>query len=276
MGHSSPHATHPAPSAQEGTVTAVQEGGILRITLSNPARHNAMSSAMWRQLQVLVQAASQNDQLRVLAISGAGEKAFCSGADISEFAGQEDEQRWMAAFNQAIFDAQQALIECPHPSVALIRGICMGGGMGLALACDLRYCAAESRFRMPAGRMGLGYDHRGLARFVDVLGLARASELFFTSQLVDGERAEQVGLVQGVFPDARFLSSAEDLLAAIATSAPLTLRAAKLGLRRALGQPGGPTEAQAHEAMARCFLSKDYQEGQRAFREKRAPRFEGT
>ena len=253
----------------------IDEGvaGVLRIRIVNPARYNAMSLSMWEALGDALAQASQRPDLRAVVLQGDGDRAFVSGADISEFGAQRNDPAQTARYDRAVARAQEALTTSPVPTLALIQGVCMGGGMGLALACDLRYCNAAARFRMPAARLGLGYGRDGVKRMCDILGASRAADLFLTARTFDGVEAGRIGMVHEVFSDADFPALAQARVQAVAENAPLALRAARLAMRHVLGGPGAPDAQQVDDAVQACFRSQDYQEGQIAFREKRAPAF---
>lgn len=258
-----------------GRIISEFVSGELRIRISNAKRFNAMSLKMWEELERTVTSANERDDVRVVVLSGEGNKAFASGADISEFSERRTDPEQSARFNTALRSAQEALSQCVHPTVAVVRGVCMGGGMGLAMACDLRYCTNRSRFRMPAGRLGLGYELDGIKRWVNVLGAARTAELFFTARLFDGVEAARLGFVNESFDE----ENADFLMAkrvdAIKGLAPLTLRAAKLALRHTSNESSVPDREIVEQAIRDCFASEDYREGQQAFLGKREPRFTG-
>lgn len=256
-----------------GRIQADKQAGVLRVRISNPARFNAMSLAMWEALYATVAGAQGDADLRVIVLQGEGEGAFVSGADISEFAEQRNDPSQVARYDRAVNAAQQALADSRIPTIAVIRGICMGGGLGLALACDLRYCNAGARFRMPAARLGLGYALDGVKRMSDMLGAARAMDLFLTARTFDGAEAGRIGLAHEVFDDEAFEAEAASRVAAVAANAPLTLRAARLALHHLLD--GQPSAREVDQAVQECFGSADYREGQAAFREKRPPVFQG-
>lgn len=266
--------TRNAPSA--GRLMLDVLDGVARITISNPARYNAMSLGMWRQLAQLAQRAQEDPAVRVLVLQGDGDHAFVSGADISEFESLRNSKEQVQAYGAAVHHAQEALGQCAKPVVAAIRGICMGGGIGLALACDLRYCTDDSRFRMPAARLGLGYDLAGIRRAVHMLGPATAAEIFFTAKDFNGTEAERVGMVHRSFHSKMFADELAALTGAIAGNAPLTIRAAKLAIRHVLGDAAAQDEAVINQAIQDCFDSNDYKEGQQAFKSRCPPRFSGT
>ena len=256
-----------------GTVHLSIEAHIATVVLANEGRFNAMSLSMWRRLGQVLADLRADPSVRVLVLRGEGERAFVSGADISEFETQRSSPDGVAAYDAAVDQAQTGLAEFPRPVIAAISGICYGGGLGLALACDLRYAAPSARFRMPAARLGLGYALNGMQRMVDVLGAANASELFYTARVCDAQEALRIGLVNAVVPDC--FAHAAQVAAQIAANAPLTIAAAKLAIQTVLS---GRQEARAAEvalAVRRCFESRDYVEGRQAFADKRPPYFTG-
>ena len=258
-----------------GHIQQALTDGIATLTICHPERRNAMTLAMWQQLAQALYQLREADGLRVLALQGTGSQAFVSGADIAEFDQVRDGAEAVLRYNQAVSEAQQALAGFPAPTVALIQGACMGGGIGLALACDLRYASASARLRMPAARLGLGYGLADMRRLVEVTGMASAFELFYTARTLDAFQALARGLVQECFALEDIAAMSRARLETIAANAPLTLRAAKAAIL-ASRQPGSSAQAVATEALIRqCFDSADYAEGRRAFAEKRAPSFTG-
>lgn len=265
------HSRHDdAPGRIEREIT----GGIAWLRIHNPRRYNAMSLAMWRELARQVQALDTDPDVRVVVVTGTGDRAFVSGADISEFATLRDSTEQVDAYGLAVHEAQSALAASNKPTVALINGICMGGGIGIALSCDLRFCVSSARFRMPAARLGLGYDLDGLRRAVQVMGYASTTDIFFSARTFDGMEAQRLGLVNRCFPAEHFALQAQAVLAEMATNAPLTLTAAKRALRHILDATQ-VTPDEVEVAIRACFESEDYREGQRAFADKRDPVFTG-
>jgi enoyl-CoA hydratase/carnithine racemase len=258
-----------------GTIDFEVVGAVARIVINNPARRNAMSVSMWAALADAVVRADSAPEVRVLLLRGAGEQAFVSGADISEFGARRDDPATAADYENMVTRAQSSLIQCGKPVIAAIRGVCYGGGMGLALACDLRYGTADARYRMPAARLGLGYAMGGMRRMSQVIGPARAAELFFTARVFDGIEAQRIGMVHASFEPAQFDSEVDAIAEMIAANAPLTLRAAKLALRAILDDTPDADAEQVQRAVRACFESEDYREGRTAFAEKRPPRFQG-
>jgi enoyl-CoA hydratase/carnithine racemase len=255
------------------------DGHVATITLRNEGRYNAMSMAMWLRLEATLAELAADEAVRAVILRGDGDKAFVSGADISEFGEKRNDPAGVAAYDAAVANAQAALSSFRCPVIAAISGICYGGGLGLILACDLRYAAPSAKFRMPASRLGLGYAFKGIQRMAAVLGVANASELFYTARVYGAEDAARIGLVMGV-PDDVFASAARTA-AEIAANAPLTIRAAKLAfntvLKAADPQAGAKSVAAdiaaVDQAVKDCFQSEDYAEGRAAFAGKRVPSF---
>ena len=251
------------------------EGHVATVVLANEAKYNAMSLGMWRELGALLERLRNDDSVRVVVLRGQGDKAFVSGADISEFEQQRSNKDGVAAYDQAVDQVQTSLAHFPRPVIAAISGICFGGGLGMALSCDLRYCSAGSRFRMPAARLGLGYAWRGMRSLVGAIGPMNAAEAFFTARTYSAEQALKLGIVQSVHEDV--FAHAQQTAALIAENAPLTIAAAKqamIAMRQADASDSADV-ASVDAAVARCFASQDYIEGRRAFAEKRPPQFRG-
>ncbi|MBM3503249.1 MAG: enoyl-CoA hydratase [Alphaproteobacteria bacterium] len=257
----------------EGRVVAEREGAVGRIVVDNPARRNAMSLAMWRQGHQALRDFAADPSVRAIVVAGRGEKAFVSGADISRFAAERQDAAAAQSYDEAAFGFLEALRRVEKPTVAAIRGYCMGGGVSLAVACDLRLCDQQARFGVPAARLGLGYGANALARLAAVVGEAGARWLLLTGEQIDADRASRMGLVHEVVQSSIFGHRLEALVEALVANAPLTLRAVKIGLDEiSENVPGLPRTAEAVKA---CFASSDFAEGRRAFLEKRPPRFSG-
>lgn len=255
-----------------GTIHCAIEHGVAELVIDNPARHNAMTLAMWTQLaQAMATLESQSDA-RVVLLRGAGTKAFVSGADISEFDGQRDSPQGVAVYDEAVARAQGAISGARMPVIAAIEGICYGGGIGLALACDLRLAGRGARFRMPAARLGLGYAYDGVKRMVDLLGPSVAAELLYAARIYDAGAALRMGLVSEVHDDVH--GQALAMAREIADNAPMTIAAAKLAIRAVL-DPASDARASVDHAVDACFKSADYREGREAFAQKRPPSFAG-
>lgn len=259
-----------------GQVVWARRGPISELRFDNPAKMNAMSLAMWLDFADKVKELQADPDARVLLVRGEGDKAFISGADIAEFDSTRSAETGSEAYDDAVNGAQDVLMACPFPVVAAIHGVCMGGGLGLAAACDLRYGAASAKFRMPAARLGLGYGFRGIERMAHVIGPARTAELFFTARTFDGNEAQRVGLLHAAFAADELDAKIEQMLEQIASNAPLSVRLAKQALHLALHRAPDDAAAAVQVLRQACLASADYVEGRRAFAERRQPVFRGV
>ena len=253
----------------------LRAGPVAEIIINNPARHNALSLDMWEHLGVLLAQLADEGDVRVLTVSGAGGTAFAAGADISRFESERATLESTRHYNSIAGDAMQRLYIFPRPTIAKIQGYCIGGGLALALCCDLRIAASDATFAIPAARLGLGYGFAGVARLAEVVGTAVAMEIFFTARRLGAEEALRVGLISQLLPVADLDSAVADTAARICENAPLTIAAVKAAVRE-LGKPSAKRDLAAVERMVEaCFTSSDFAEGRRAFMEKRLPRFTG-
>jgi enoyl-CoA hydratase/carnithine racemase len=252
-----------------------RENAVGWIIFSNPGKYNAVSQDMWLALPKAIAGFDADPEVRLLVITGDGDKAFISGADISQFEKARGSADAQAVYNQAVVDAYEAPVKCSKPVVAKIRGICMGGGLGLAAACDIRFAAEDAVFRMPAGRLGLGYNYTGIKRFVQILGAAGTADIFFSARKFNAADALAMGFVNRVLPLADFDRELAAYCQMVAENAPLTLAAAKFTIRQTGLDPEARDLKQAARMIEACFDSEDYREGRRAFMEKRTPNFKG-
>ena len=253
-----------------------RDGPVGRVVFSNPGKYNAMTQDMWEALPAALAGLDEDPAVRLILLEGDGEQAFVSGADISQFATQRTAEDAQRRYNEVVDQAYGAPARCNKPVIAKIRGICMGGGLGLAAACDLRLCSDDARFRMPAGRLGLGYDVAGVHRLMAVLGLQNTLDIFFSARTFDAAEALHMGFVSRVAPRADFDALVDAWCEQTAANAPLTLRAAKRTAYALLRDPDERDMAAVQAAIAACGESADYREGARAFMEKRTPVFKGA
>ncbi len=252
-----------------------RNGPVTTLLISNPARMNAMSRDMWMQLAEGIRAADADPAVRVVVLRGEGEKSFVSGADISQFEKMRSSADAQAEYEKAVNDGYNAPVQCSKPVVAHIRGICIGGGLGLAAACDVRICSDDTIFRMPAGRMGLGYGPSGVRRFVAMIGAANTTDLFMSARKFGAAEAQRIGFVSQVHAPDRIDAAVAEYVQMVAENAPLTLAAAKFAIREALRDPADRDTERALNMVKACFDSQDYREGRTAFMEKRVPQFQG-
>jgi len=242
---------------------------------NNPARHNAVSVEMWQAVPEILDAFEKDEAIRVIVLGGVGSKAFVSGADISEFGEKRSSREATLAYNALVEKASDRLLSCRKPTISMIQGYCIGGGVAISLCCDLRLAADNTRFGVPAAKLGLGYAYPGIKRLVDVVGPSFAKEIFFTARQFDAAEALQMGLVNRVRPAAEIETYVRDYASMIGGNAPLTVGTAKLCVSEYLKDPDKRDLAACQAAVDFCFASQDYVEGRTAFMEKRKPVFRG-
>lgn len=252
-----------------------KQGSIGTVVLTNPQKYNAMSFDMWRDLPGVIASLDADLEVRVVVLEGDGDKAFVSGSDISQFGTQRTGPEATERYNRAVEEAHLAAGMCSKPVVAKIKGICIGGGVGLAASCDVRLCSDDACFRIPAARIGIGYPTAGIARLLPLLGPQHTMEILMSARYFDAQEALRMGLVSHVWPAANFAAKCDEWLLQIAQNAPLTLKAIKRATHEMIESPGLAPSRATEALIAACFASIDYEEGTRAFSEKRVPRFEG-
>jgi len=249
--------------------------GIGWLTFNNPDRRNAMKLEMNHAVVQILEAFDASDDVRVVVMRGAGDKAFVSGADISEFDQHRSTPEGRANFEQAWAGADRAFTNLRKPLIAMIRGYCIGGGLATALQSDLRVCASDSQFGIPAARLGLGYTFGGIKKLTHIVGPTMAAEIMLTARKFTAPEALAIGLVNRVVAPDQVLATVTDLATTIAANAPMTVQAAKAAVRETFKDPDRQDRERMDTLVEACFLSDDYEEGRTAFMEKRTPTFLG-
>lgn len=259
-----------------GKLLARVEDGIGWLTLNQPEKRNALSLEMWRDLPKVMTHFAEAPDARVVVVRGAGDKAFSAGADISEFgrvrATPDDWRRYDAAV-AAAFEAMRNL---PKLSIAMIDGVCVGGGAEVAMECDIQIAATRARFAVTPARLGLGYNLEDTARLVRNVGAKNAKEILATGRFYSAEEARGMGWINHVCPDAKLKDEVRSYAASVVANAPLSVRAAKLIINELQKDPAERDHAKCRRLVDACFESTDYREGQAAFAEKRTPNFTGA
>lgn len=245
------------------------------VVINNPERHNAVSLAMYTEAAEIIEKMAVDDEVRLLVLQGAGGKAFASGADISKFEQERASEDQVNIYQAASARFYAAVFTFPKPTIAKITGYCIGGGMALAVCCDLRFCEDKSRFAVPAAKLGLGYGFDGVARLSALVGPSMVSEIFFTARQFTAQEAYDMGLVNRILPSHMLNAYLEDTISRIAENAPMTMASIK-AITKDLQKAETERNRTHIDAMVKaCFDSEDYIEGRRAFMEKRKPIFKG-
>ncbi len=252
-----------------------KEGRVGIMTFNNPEKHNAVSFEMWTAVEAILDDFVRDPEVRVVVLTGAGGKAFVSGADISKFADERQSEEAVQRYNALVEKIYSHIYEFPKPTIAMIRGHCIGGGLNLAICCDTRIATDGSRFSLPAAKLGLGYGYPGLRRYMQTVGAPVTKEIFFSARQYNAADALARGMINSIVADAELESTVMDLANTIAGNAPLTVATVKQCLIEAQKDPDARDLERCATMVKACFASKDYVEGRKAFLEKRKPVFTG-
>ncbi len=256
-------------------IVAEKQGSIGWLTFNNPARRNAISIDMWEAIPKVLDRFEQDPAVRVIVLKGEGDKAFVSGADVSQYEKDRSTAEGIQRYEEIAGRVAARLLSCDKVIIAMIRGYCLGAGVNIALCCDLRIAAEDARLGIPAAKLGLGYRASSLKNLVDTIGPAFAREVLITGRQFKADEAKTMGFVHRVAPVAELEALVLEYCAMVSENAPLTIRASKRIVRELL-KSGEALDARACDALVKaCFESQDYIEGRRAFMEKRKPVFQG-
>jgi enoyl-CoA hydratase/carnithine racemase len=249
--------------------------GVGWMIFNNPARHNALSLEMWQGIGDILEHYAESDEVRVIVMRGAGGKAFVSGADISEFDEKRANAQQRVEYGKIAGRATRWLNKIEKPLIALIEGYCIGGGLATALSADIRFATPDSKFGIPAAKLGLGYEYEGLAKLARIVGPSRARDIMFSARFMEASEAKEMGLINFIASKQDIERTCLDYAERIAANAPLTVKAAKAAVNA--WENGGREEevAMVRDMVDICFNSEDYKEGRSAFAAKRPPAFRG-
>jgi enoyl-CoA hydratase len=255
---------------------ADRQGRVGIMTFNNPEKHNAVSFEMWEAAERILDSFENDPEVRVVVLTGAGGKAFVSGADISKFDSERASEEAVQRYNAMVEQVYGRIYRFPKPTIAMIRGYCLGGGLNLAICCDMRYATEGSRFALPAAKLGLGYGYPGLRRYIETIGPVATKEIFFTARQLSAAEALRWNMVNAVVADDALETTVMGVADTIAGNAPLTIATIKRSTVEILRNQADQDIAACDAMVAACFASDDYREGRKAFLEKRKPAFTGT
>lgn len=245
------------------------------LVLNRPQVRNALNLKTWQRIPEAITELNRDDDIRVIVMTGVTPEAFIAGADISEFPSLRSDAAQARAYREAPNRAINSMLESPKPIIAMISGVCIGGGVQVALSCDIRIAARGTRMGIPAARLGLAYPLEGVMALAHTVGHANARDILFSARLFDADEALKMGLVNRVVEPAELETAVRDYATKMSANAPLTMEAAKAAIRESLKDPAKRDLESVSELVAMCFDSEDYKEGVHAFLEKRRPSFKG-
>jgi enoyl-CoA hydratase len=256
-----------------GSINSYIENRVGYVILNNPSKLNAISLSMWETIGATLEEYKKNKDIRCVVLTGNGEKAFSAGADISEFNDNRSLEEAVLLYDNVSKKTLKILQNFSKPTVAIINGYCIGGGLATALSCDVRLASEKSTFAIPAAKLGLAYDYLGIKRLRDIIGPSRTKYIFFTARQFSSAEAIQMGIIEQIFKEEDFKEGIMKVLNTIIDNAPLTIASAKLAIDADIDNKELYEKCKEFEAV--CFSSKDYEEGRLAFSEKRKPIFKG-
>lgn len=262
-------------SAPSDKILGTKKGAVGTLTFNYPEKHNAMSPEMAQAAAAVINDFESDPAIRVIILKGAGTKAFVSGGDISKYESNRSTPEQIEAYNKMSSGFRDALNNAIKPTIAMIRGYCMGGGLAIALRCDMRICSEDAQFSVPAARLSIGYGADSLSQLVDLVGPSVAKEIMFTARRYTANEAHRIGLVNHVLQAGMLEAFVQQYADTIADNAPLSIVAAKHVINEYVKDADKRNQALADKAVAACFASQDYVEGRRAFMEKRKPVWQG-
>jgi enoyl-CoA hydratase/carnithine racemase len=258
-----------------GKMLAAKDEGVGLITFNQPEKRNAMSLEMWQGLGEILDEFAADDAVRAVVLTGAGNKAFVSGADISQFEKNRANANAQQEYDRLTGAGRTKFQNFPKPTIARIRGFCLGGGLAIAMNADLRIAAVDSQFGIPAAKLSIAYAPESVKRLIDLVGPAHARMILYTGRRIDAAEAERIGLINKMVADEDLNEHVFDVARTIADNAPLSVTASKLTINEMLKDESKRDTAAMARMMQICFDSADYKEGRTAFMEKRAPRWMG-
>jgi enoyl-CoA hydratase/carnithine racemase len=253
-----------------------KEGRVGIMTFNNPEKHNAVSFEMWEAAEKILDTFESDPEVRVVVLTGAGGKAFVSGADISKFESERASEEAVQRYNALVDKVYTRIYRFPKPTIAMIKGYCIGGGLNLAICCDMRYATEGSKFSLPAAKLGLGYGYSGLRRYIETIGPVATKEIFYTARQLTAAEARRWGMVNEIVADDALETTVMGIANTIADNAPMTIATIKRSTVEILKNQAEQDVAACDAMVAACFASNDYKEGRKAFMEKRKPQFTGT